>query len=234
MKPMLILVLVIDVGLITMILFFWRHMGRILRRLVIGAMICIYSALGFTLSGGEALHEMSEVKFCLRCHVMEAHGKTLQIDDNEVLSAVHYQNNYVPKATACFTCHSDYGMFGTFKAKLNGLRHMMVYYTGAAPDPKNLKTYSPYNIENCLRCHAESKRFLAKKGHNKNPGMIANILSGQKGCLVSGCHDMAHGVGIDRGEEETPSLNDKADKIEKTDKPDSAEKNEKSEEKKEE
>jgi nitrate/TMAO reductase-like tetraheme cytochrome c subunit len=202
MKPMLIFVLLIDIGIITFIIFQWKYMSRVMRRLVLAAMLVGYSVLGTLLIGGEVLHSMSEVKFCLRCHVMEAHGKTLQIDDNEVLSAVHYQNNYVPKATACFACHSDYGMFGTVAAKISGLRHMLVYYTGNSPDPKKLKTYSPYNVQNCLHCHAESKRFLAKKGHNKNPDMLNNILSAQKGCLVSGCHDIAHGVGIDRGGDE--------------------------------
>ena len=62
--------------------------------------------------------------FCLSCHIMEPYGKSLHIDDPSYLAGAHYQNHRVPADEACYTCHTDYAMFGTFEAKLGGLRHL--------------------------------------------------------------------------------------------------------------
>ncbi len=58
------------------------------------------------------LENSTSTQFCLSCHVMEAHGKSLYIDDPTYLPAAHFQNNRIPKDQACFTCHTDYTMFG--------------------------------------------------------------------------------------------------------------------------
>src|SRR5580704_12476291 len=73
--------------------------------------------------------------FCLSCHIMESYGKSLHIDNPSYLAAAHYQNHRVPANEACYTCHTNYAMFGTFKAKLGGLRHLYVYYLKKMPLP---------------------------------------------------------------------------------------------------
>src|SRR5215813_12315419 len=46
-------------------------------------------------------------RFCLSCHIMEPYGRSLSVDDNSWIPAAHFQNNRVPRDTACFTCHTS-------------------------------------------------------------------------------------------------------------------------------
>ena len=74
------------------------------------------------------LENSKSTQFCLSCHVMEAHGKSLYIDDPTYVPAAHFQNNRIPKEQACFTCHTNYTMFGDVHSKMRGLKHIYVYY----------------------------------------------------------------------------------------------------------
>jgi len=56
------------------------------------------------LGGSIHLENSKSTQFCLSCHVMEAHGKSLYIDDPTYVPAAHFQNNRIPKEQACFTC----------------------------------------------------------------------------------------------------------------------------------
>lgn len=75
--------------------------------------------------------------FCLSCHIMEPYGKSLHVDEATYLAATHFQNHRVPADEACYTCHTNYAMFGTFKAKLGGLRHLYVHYLRKEPAPED-------------------------------------------------------------------------------------------------
>ena len=57
----------------------------------------------------------------------------------------------------CYTCHTDYAMFGGLKAKLRGLNHVYVQYFGKIPDKVEL--YNPYNNRECLHCHGGARNF---------------------------------------------------------------------------
>ena len=61
---------------------------------------------------------------------MEAYGKSLRIDDPSYIPASHFQNNRIPRNEACYTCHTNYAMFGGVKAKIGGLKHLAIYYFG--------------------------------------------------------------------------------------------------------
>ncbi|MEI9815368.1 MAG: hypothetical protein WDO18_23165 [Acidobacteriota bacterium] len=52
---------------------------------------------------------------------MEDYGRSLYIDDPSYVPAQHYQNALVPRDHACYTCHTQYTMFGTVQAKLKGV-----------------------------------------------------------------------------------------------------------------
>lgn len=145
-----------------------------------------------TLSGGmsESLHGSTTTEFCMSCHSMEVYGTSMLIDDKEVLPAVHYQNNLVPRETACYTCHTDYGQFGNVKAKINGLRHMYVHYLGTMPE--TIELYAPYSNDNCMHCHAGARSFEENRQHNTDEQPLADIISGKVSCTASGCHDIGH------------------------------------------
>jgi nitrate/TMAO reductase-like tetraheme cytochrome c subunit len=129
--------------------------------------------------------ESSRTRFCLRCHEMQNHGRSLFADSRQALAAVHYQNRLVDRDTACYSCHTDYAMFGDVKAKLNGLRHVYVHYLGKIPERFHL--YQPYNNRNCLHCHDDARRFTEAPAHQP---LLAKLATGEMSCLA--CHKVAH------------------------------------------
>jgi cytochrome c-type protein NapC len=141
----------------------------------------------------EQMERAESTQFCLSCHVMTDFGRSLYVDDPSYLPARHFQNNLVPRDRACYTCHTDYAMFGTVRAKLRGLRHIQVQYFGTIPKPEEIKLYSPYNNRECLHCHLGARRFEEGSGHHKTPDLLQNVKSGQQSCLS--CHDIVHDIG---------------------------------------
>jgi cytochrome c-type protein NapC len=135
------------------------------------------------LRGGVA--ESSRTRFCLSCHEMKDHGRSLFVENPRALAAVHYQNRLVDRDTACYSCHTDYAMFGDVKAKLNGLRHVSVHYLGKVPD--RFALYQPYPNSNCLHCHEDGRRFTEAVPHQ---AVLAKLQSGETSCLT--CHNVAH------------------------------------------
>lgn len=181
------LIVLVILGIGIYLILKWKTLLPSVRRVLMGVsmILAIFYMVPVTaLNFGR----MSKVDFCLQCHTMEAYGKGLKVDDEEVLSAVHYQNNYVPHEKACYTCHTDYTMFGPIKAKVGGLKHLWVQYTNTVPE--KIKLYEPYNSKNCLQCH-QGRKFVAVEQHNEE-GSLPKVLSGEKSCNTQGCHDVAH------------------------------------------
>jgi cytochrome c-type protein NapC len=145
-------------------------------------------ALPVMLSAGSISYSVrasSTTHFCLSCHEMQRHGKSLFVDDRHALAAVHYQNRFVDRAEICYSCHKDYAMFGDVKAKLNGLRHVWVHYF--RPIPSRLELYQPYPNKNCLHCHDDARPFVEAPSHR--PVMEA-LYAGSVSCLS--CHRVVH------------------------------------------
>ena len=142
-------------------------------------------------AGGIAAH-MSHAKtteFCVSCHVMEPYGASLLVDDAEWVPANHYQNRRIDRDHACYTCHTDYTMFGDVTAKLRGARHVWVYYFGDEPALGEIELYTPYQNRECLHCHAGARSFEENPMHSD---MLAELTSGETSCLD--CHTEMHNV----------------------------------------
>lgn len=136
------------------------------------------------------LEHSKRTEFCLSCHIMEPFGESLHVDDKAYLAAAHFQNHRVPADQACFTCHTDYTMFGDYRAKLRGLRHLYIYYLGKPANPIHL--YNPYNNRECLHCHADARSFEEGPMHQ---AMMQELKSNSLSCVSSGCHDTVHNTG---------------------------------------
>ena len=134
-------------------------------------------------------------QFCLSCHVMEKFGQSLHYDDKSYIPSLHWENNFVPRDHACYTCHTDYSMFGPVKAKFNGLHHIFVQYFGTVPKPEEIKLYKPFPNETCLHCHLGARKFEEVNGHHKTPDMLEKVKTDKLSCISSGCHDTLHEVG---------------------------------------
>lgn len=141
-----------------------------------------------TVLGTSAHIENSKsTSFCLSCHVMEPYGESLRIDSAEHLPAQHFQNKLIPRDQACYTCHTTYTMFGDMNAKLQGLKHLYVYYLGTVPEP--IELYAEYNNRECLHCHQGARAFEANEDHS---GLREDLVSNEFSCLD--CHSSVHDV----------------------------------------
>ncbi len=145
----------------------------------------ILSPIAYLLNFSVAIEDSKQVAFCNSCHVMHGYVNDLKDPDSEYLASEHYQNRWVSE-DQCFTCHSDYGIFGNMKAKMGGIRHVWAYYTGYKTP---VKLYGTYNNAICLRCHAPVIAFQEEEEHEKN---AADILSSKMSCLGMDCHVRPH------------------------------------------
>ncbi|HEV7505493.1 MAG TPA: NapC/NirT family cytochrome c [Thermoanaerobaculia bacterium] len=157
--------------------------GRILGFLSLFLLPLLVTGLGTSAQ----IEHSKTTTFCLSCHVMAPYGRSLLVDHPSYVPARHYQNNRVPREAACFTCHTNYTMFGDYKAKLRGLRHVYVNYIGTIP--KRIKLYEPYNNRECLHCHGGARNFEANDVHQP---ILAELAKNSTSCLE--CHDKIHNV----------------------------------------
>lgn len=133
------------------------------------------------------LENSTTTQFCLSCHVMEKHGQSLYIDDPTHVPAAHFQNNRIPKDHACYTCHTDYTMFGDVNAKMRGLKHIYVYYLSTPP--AKLALYEPFKNRECLHCHANGRSYEETTPHKE---MKEQLTNNDMSCLT--CHAKIHDV----------------------------------------
>ena len=121
--------------------------GRGGKILAFVAMFCLPIFCGL-LGLSREMERSKTTAFCLSCHTMEDYGKSLLVDDPTHLPASHFQNRRVPADEACYSCHTQYAMFGGLKVKLYGLKHVFIYYFGTPPAPEDVKFTSRTTIEN--------------------------------------------------------------------------------------
>jgi cytochrome c-type protein NapC len=141
------------------------------------------------------MEKAKATSFCLECQVMEDFGKSLHVDDPNYIPAMHFQNHRIPADRACYTCHSDYTMFGGFRNKIRGLKHVWIYYLGNAPKPEAITLFNqPFDTHKCLTCHLGARSFEEGPIHNLDPGRLEAIKSTKLSCLSSNCHSVVHNV----------------------------------------
>lgn len=157
--------------------------GKVLAFLALFLMPTIGGWTGFD----EHMERAKTTQFCLSCHIMEPWGRSLDVDDKNYVPAWHFQNNRVPRDHACFTCHTNYTMYGDYNAKIRGFHHVWAQYVTGPKLPIHL--YEPYNNRECLHCHGEARVFLENPIHS---AQIDDLRSNTTSCLNSGCHDTIH------------------------------------------
>ena len=164
--------------------------GKILAFLVLFLLPVFVLAMGVD----NQIERSKSTSFCLSCHVMEPFGQSLRVDDPAYLAAAHFQNHRVPPDEACYTCHTNYAMFGSFKAKLGGLRHIYVFYLTKPPAPENIRPHEPFHNRECLHCHLGARSFEQGAVHNADPDTLPAVKSNKLSCISSGCHETVHNV----------------------------------------
>lgn len=146
----------------------------------------VLSPLAYVVNAGLAITDAKPVAFCNSCHVMEAYVADLHDPDSEHLAAQHYQFRWIAE-NQCYTCHSDYGLFGDFQAKIAGLRHVWHNTIGDYEVP--LKIRGTYNNQRCLFCHGPVRSYREVPEHEKN---AARIATSEMSCIGGNCHVSPH------------------------------------------
>ena len=151
--------------------------------------LCVLPAL--CIGSGMSIHmqRSQQTSYCISCHSMESHGQSLYVLNTSYIPAQHFQNHFVPADKACYTCHTDYTMYGPLKDKLKGLRYLYMEYVSTPP--KTIHLDGTYSNLQCLHCHAGARNF--EENLARMPS-LASLESGQISCISSGCHDMIHNV----------------------------------------
>ena len=160
-------------------------------KILAGIALFVLPALAAYGGASEHLDRAKSTQYCLSCHDMSDYGKSMRVDD-EILAATHFQNNLVPRDRACYSCHTDYGWSGDFRAKARGFKHVMKAYFGTVPD--TIRISRRYRNRDCLHCHLGSRSFEESVTHLGGPVPMADIKSGKTSCIKSGCHDLVHEV----------------------------------------
>lgn len=151
------------------------------------AALFLLPALALVGGGQEHLSRATSTEFCLSCHVMEPYGKSLRVDSAEALPALHFQNRLVDRDHACYTCHTDYTLFGGVSAKMRGMKHLWVNTFGDIPE--KIALYTPYQNRECLHCHAGMRAFEESELHVE---IRADLWSNATSCLE--CHSVVHDI----------------------------------------
>jgi cytochrome c-type protein NapC len=153
--------------------------------------------LGASLTGNVAGFEAStERAFCSSCHVMEPWIRDVSDPQSTSLAAMHSRNKWFGH-NSCYTCHADYGMFGTVVTKANGMKHVYHYFTHYRTMPVEqakqlIHIYEPYPNRNCLQCHSTTLPGYAEVPEHQSLGDDAR--SGKISCASAGCHGAPHNV----------------------------------------
>jgi nitrate/TMAO reductase-like tetraheme cytochrome c subunit len=128
-----------------------------------------------------------QTEFCGSCHIMTPILASVRGADGS-LASIHYMRGLVPYDQACYTCHSGYGIWGNFDAKVAGLSHMARTVTGDYELP--LKMWAPFDIDSCLGCHAHAPSFRNVEAH-QDADLQKALLAREMSC-TGVCHPEAH------------------------------------------
>lgn len=135
-----------------------------------------------------------ERTFCGSCHTMKPYTEDAIAGDSDSLASVHTRNSYFGDQS-CYTCHADYGMFGTITTKIGSLSHVYSYFlkyrSMSAEDAfGEIHLFKPYPNANCMQCH--STEIVAWSDVPDHVSASNLIRSGELSCMGEGCHGPAH------------------------------------------
>ncbi len=139
-------------------------------------------------------HAMKTRDFCGSCHVMTPYKEDSENPNSLGLAARHGRNEAFGEEN-CYTCHADYGMFGTITTKMGGMRHVYEYVFNfhqlsleeALP---KIHIISPFPNATCMRCHSTENPMWNKIGDHAST--LLEVRAGTTSCASAGCHAPAH------------------------------------------
>jgi nitrate/TMAO reductase-like tetraheme cytochrome c subunit len=153
-------------------------------------------------STATGMHATTERHFCGSCHTMDEYVSDASDPNSQSLAARHGRNPFFGGSN-CYVCHADYGMLGYPMTKLNGMRHVYMYYLGGWKGLSTEEVYAkihlnkPYDNQNCRQCHTGTLADWATVP--EHVALAAELEANTVSCASSGCHGYAHPFSKDDG-----------------------------------
>ena len=168
--------------------------GSVRAELLVGGLILLPAFL-LVLANLVVLDQSKETEFCGSCHEPMAPVVASLAEDNGSLAAIHYRRGAIKGETACYTCHSGYGLAGDLAAKTAGLGHMWARLTDHYDLPLAMR--APFDIDSCLDCHRGAQSFRDVPSHSDRE-IQERLMSRELSCTTV-CHPAAHPEGARQG-----------------------------------
>jgi cytochrome c-type protein NapC len=151
--------------------------------------LCIFPLFLLPFGNFTVFEYSKQERFCAACHAsMDPYVNDMMAPDGKSLAATHYQDRFA-RGEECYTCHANYGVHGTFRAKLLGLDDAWSELTGRYTVP--IKMRKPFPNELCLKCHDGARKFMKEDSHTDAPGVVAKALLTDQ-TLCTECHVPGH------------------------------------------
>ncbi len=133
-------------------------------------------------------------RFCSSCHVMTPYGNDSSDPTSKTLAARHARNAAFGDEN-CYTCHADYGMYGTIITKLGGLRHVYEYtlhYRNMSLEEARATIHirKPFPNSTCIHCHSTTGPLW--DAVPEHASLLDRLRDGSVSCASAGCHGPAH------------------------------------------
>src|SRR5215469_130226 len=151
--------------------------------------LCIFPLILLPFANFTIFEYSKQERFCASCHPsMDPYVNDMTGADGTSLAATHYQDRFAP-GEECYTCHANYGVHGTFTAKVLGLNDAWRELTGTYTEP--IKMRQPFPNVLCLKCHNGARKFMKEDSHTDPGGVVAkDLLTDKTKC--SECHVPGH------------------------------------------
>ena len=133
-------------------------------------------------------------EFCGSCHVMKPYQADSENKASAGLASRHARNELFGDQN-CYSCHADYGMYGTVLTKAGGMRHVWLYYTqyrtmSLAEAHTKIHIRQPYPNANCMHCHSTEDQGWNRVVDHR--AAVSDVRAGRVSCASPGCHGAGH------------------------------------------
>jgi nitrate/TMAO reductase-like tetraheme cytochrome c subunit len=151
--------------------------------------LCIFPLFVLPFGNFTIFEYTKQERSCAACHSsMDPSVNDRTASDGKSLAATHYQDRFAP-GEECYTCHANYGVHGTFSAKVLGLNDAWRELTGTYSVP--IKMRQPFPNMLCLKCHNGARKFMKEDSHTDAGGVVAkDLLTDKTRCTE--CHVPGH------------------------------------------
>jgi cytochrome c-type protein NapC len=137
----------------------------------------------------------TERNFCGGCHVMQPYVQDSANRTSMTLASMHARNDEFGERN-CYTCHADYGMYGTVATKIAGMGHVYEYWLNGYHKMSleeargKIHIKKPFPNTTCIHCHSLTLPGWADEPEHQ--AIVESVERGEVSCASAGCHGPAH------------------------------------------